>query len=73
MHRCIGRRVGEILSIYEKDKIVASAFFIKHKKAITILCSSTDFKNRKNGANTFLIDRAIDKYHQDYSLMNFGG
>lgn len=73
MNTCIDRGVGEVLSIYETDKLVASAFFLKNKKTITILCSSTDFTNRKNGANTFLIDRAICKYQQDYEMFNFGG
>lgn len=70
---CIEKKLGEVLSIYRTDKLVASAFFIKYQKAVTILCSSTDFLNRKNGANTFLIDRAIDKYQPEYSVFNFGG
>ncbi|WP_405606801.1 hypothetical protein [Polaribacter sp. Asnod1-A03] len=71
---CIDKRVGEIMSIYNKEgKIVASGFFLKHKKIVTILVSSTDFKDRKNGANTFLIDRAIYKYEKNFSVFNFGG
>ncbi|OAD42984.1 hypothetical protein [Polaribacter atrinae] len=71
---CLEKRVGEILSIYDKENnLVASGFFLKHKKAITILVSSTDFKNRKNGANTFLIDRAIYKFEKNFNVFNFGG
>lgn len=71
---CVEKRVGEILSIYDsKDQLVASGFFLKHKKKVTILVSSTDFKNRKNGANTFLIDRAIFKYEKNFDVFNFGG
>ena len=71
---CIKKRVGEVLSIYDKNNnIVASGFFLKHKKEVTILVSSTDFKNRKNGANTFLIDRAIYKYQKNFKVFNFGG
>lgn len=71
---CISKRVGEVLSIYNKEnKLVASGFFLKHKKRITILVSSTDFNNRKNGENTFLIDRAIYKYQKKYNLFHFGG
>lgn len=73
MDVCIHKKVGEVLSVYETDKLVASAFFLKHQKTVTILCSSTDFMNRKNGANTFLIDKAISKYQRDYDLFNFGG
>lgn len=74
MQICIKKRVGEVLSIYNKEnRLVASGFFLKHKECITILVSSTDFKYRKNGENTFLIDRAIFKYHKNYTLFNFGG
>jgi hypothetical protein len=71
---CIEKRVGEVLSIYDNEnQIVASGFFLKHKKTVTILVSSTDFKNRKNGANTFLIDKAIQEYEKDFDIFNFGG
>ena len=71
---CIGKKIGEILSVYDKEnKLVASVFLLKHKNSITKLISSTNLKDRKNGANTFLIDRVIFKYHKDFSVFNFGG
>jgi hypothetical protein len=71
---CLERKVGEILSIYDKNSdLVASGFFLKHKNAVTILVSSTDFKNRNNGANTFLIDRAVFKFQKNFGTFNFGG
>jgi len=74
MNYCIDTKIGEILSIYDKQgEITASAFFLKHQKSITILCSSTDFKNRNNGGNTFLINSAIEKYQSNFSIFNFGG
>jgi hypothetical protein len=74
MHNCIEKRVGEVLSIYdEQNKLVASGFFLKNKKELGLLVSSTDFKNRKNGANTYLIDRAIYKYENTFKTFNFGG
>ncbi|MFD2566334.1 GNAT family N-acetyltransferase [Pseudotenacibaculum haliotis] len=73
MSVCVQKQAGEILSVYEGEQLVASAFFIKEGKTVTILCSSTDFSNRKNGANTFLIDRAISKYSNDFNTFNFGG
>jgi hypothetical protein len=74
MLACLERKVGEILSIYDKNSnLVASGFFIKHKDVVTILVSSTDFKNRNNGANTFLIDRAIFKFQKNFNTFNFGG
>lgn len=74
MEVSIQKRVGEVLSIYDKpNKLVASGFFLKHQKTVTILVSSTDFKNRKNGANTFLIDSAIYKYQKNFNYFNFGG
>ena len=71
---CIGKKIGEILSVYDKEnKLVASVFLLKYKNSITKLISSTDLNHRKNGANTFLIDRVIFKYHKDFSEFNFGG
>jgi len=71
---CIKNSVGDILSIYDNESnLVASGFFLKHKNTVTILVSSTDFKNRNNGANTFLIDRAIYKYEKNFGVFNFGG
>lgn len=71
---CIKKGLGEMGSIYNNEnKLVASGFFLKHKKSVTILVSSTDFNNRKNGENTFLIDRAIYKYQKKYEVFNFGG
>lgn len=71
---CIKKGLGEMGSIYNNEnKLVASGFFLKHKKSVTILVSSTDFNNRKNGENTFLIDRAIYKYQKNYEVFNFGG
>ena len=74
MNSCLVNQIGEILSIYDdKDHLVASGFFLKHKDTVTLLVSSTDFKNRKNGANTFLINSAIYKYQKDFGVFNFGG
>ena len=71
---CIEKKIGEILAVYDKEnKLVASVFLLKHKNSITKLISSTNLKDRKNGANTFLIDRVIFKYHKDFSIFNFGG
>ena len=71
---CIEKKMGEILAVYDKkNKLVASVFLLKHKNSITKLISSTNLKDRKNGANTFLIDRVIFKYHKDFSVFNFGG
>lgn len=72
--KCIENKVGEVLSIYNKEnKLVASGFFLKHKNTVTILVSSTDFKNRNNGENTFLIDSAIFKYLKNHNYFHFGG
>lgn len=71
---CIKNEVGEVLSIYNSENaLVASGFFLKHKRRITLLVSSTDFKNRNNGANAFLIDRAIFKFYKEFKSFHFGG
>lgn len=74
LEACLSKGVGELLSVYDAlNNLVASAFFLKHQNTVTILLSSTDLKNRNNGANTFLIDNAIKKYQGDFEAFNFGG
>ena len=69
MRTCIEKKAGEVLSIYDQnDRVVASGFFLFHKKRVIELVCSTDFKNRDNGANTFLIDRALFKYTGAYHI-----
>ena len=70
---CLIDDYGELCFAYQGEKLVATAFFLKHQETVTILCSSTDFSNRKNGANTFLIDEAIQRYINKYKTFNFGG
>jgi hypothetical protein len=70
---CLIDDYGELCLAYQGETLVAAAFFLKHQETVTILCSSTDFSNRKNGANTFLIDEAIQRYINKYKTFNFGG
>jgi len=72
--KCLSHNFGDLIHIYDhQNHLVASGFFIKYRNTISILVSSTDFKNRENGANTFLIDNAIKKYNKDYEYFYFGG
>ncbi|MGJ8743604.1 hypothetical protein [Polaribacter sp.] len=74
MNCCLQKRVGELLTIYDVDnKLVAAAFFLKHKNEVTQLVCASDVKNRKNGAHTFFNDRAIYKYQSSFCIYNFGG
>ena len=74
LETCISKNKGELLSVYDENNcLVAAGFFLKHNKRVTILVSTTDLKNRKNGANTYLIDQAIQKYLSNYKVFNFGG
>ena len=70
---CLIYDYGELCFAYQGEKLVAAAFFLKHQETATILCSSTDFSNRKNGANTFLIDEVIQRYVNRCKIFNFGG
>jgi hypothetical protein len=71
---CIDKKKGEILSVYDvEDNLVASGFFLKDKERVVKLVSSTDYNNRKNGANTFLIEKAVHKYYEEFDLFDFGG
>lgn len=74
MHACLDKNLGELLTIYDKEgKLISGAFFLKHKDRVTELVCSSDFKNRNNGANTFMNDRAIFKYERNFNLFDFGG
>lgn len=74
MQICTDKRVGELLCVYDKDTmLVAAAFFLKYNNCVTELVCSSNFSNRKNGANTFMNDRAIFKYQPHFKIFNFGG
>ncbi len=74
MQVCIEKRVGELLTIYDReDRLVSGAFLLKQKNRVTELVCSSDFSNRKNGANTFMNDRAIFKYQKNFDVFDFGG
>jgi len=70
---CLKNGKGELVSVFEEEEIVAAAFLVKNNNRITIMVSSTDFKKRNNGANTFLIDSVIQKYSGSIDLFDFGG
>ena len=71
---CSKKGLGRILSVYaEDDSLVASSFVLLHKNTCTILVSATDFSNRNNGANTFLIDTLLRHYQNQFEFFNFGG
>lgn len=71
---CSKKGLGRILSVYaEDDSLVASSFVLLHKNTCTILVSASDFSNRKNGANTFLIDTLLRHYQHQFEFFNFGG
>lgn len=74
MNVCLEKKVGELVCVYDKNnKLVSSAFFLKYKDRVTELVCSSDFSNRKNGANTFMNDRAIFKYQRNFKIFDFGG
>lgn len=74
INTCIANKKGDVLSIYSKDdRLVSSAFFIKHKNKVTEIVCSSDFENRNNGANAFMNDRAIFKYQPHFDIFDFGG
>ena len=74
MQFSIQKKVGELLTIYDSnDKLLAAAFFLKHKNKVTQLVCASDVSNRKNGVHAFFNDRAIFKYQRHFSVYNFGG
>lgn len=74
MNFSLKNRVGELLTIYDtNDKLLAAAFFLKHKNKVTQLVCASDISNRKSGVHTFFNDRAIFKYQSHFDIYNFGG
>jgi hypothetical protein len=74
MEICLKNGVGELLTIYDvSNKLLAAAFFLKHKNTVTQLVCASDISNRKNGVHTFFNDRAIFKYQKSFEIYNFGG
>ncbi len=67
------KRVGELFEVYDKDIMIAGAFILKHQQKATILFSATDFNNRDNGSNTFLITKIIETYKEEILEFDFGG
>ncbi|WP_196890655.1 GNAT family N-acetyltransferase [Aureivirga marina] len=71
---CLDKKLGELHTIKdENSNIVAIGFFLLHKTKVTTLITATDFKNRKNGANTFLLDSVVKKYIEKDYFFDFGG
>jgi len=74
MSYCLNKDLGYLLTVYDEDeKLVSGAFFVKNKLKITEVVCSSDFKNRSNGANTFMNHEAIIKFQKDFKIFNFGG
>ncbi len=74
MTLCREKGAGDLLTVNdEQGKLVGAGFFLTYKERVSILVSATDLKNRKNGANTFLIDQAIQNYYKNYAIFDFGG
>ncbi len=74
MNVCLEKKKGELLTIYDKEnKLISGAFFLKDTNKVTELVCSSNFKNRDNGGNTFMNDRAIFKYERNFDVFNFGG
>jgi hypothetical protein len=74
MNFSLKKGVGELLTIYDvNNKLLAAAFFLKHKNKVTQLVCASDISNRQNGVHTFFNDRAIFKYQPHFDSYNFGG
>ncbi len=71
---CIAKNKGKLLAVYDEDtRLIAAGFFLTQQGTTTILLSATDVKNRKRGAASFLIDRAISACNKKATVFNFGG
>ncbi len=74
MSTCIRKNLGELLTVYDKqNNLISAAFFLKYNNRVIELVCASDLKNRNNGANTFMNDRAIFKYERNFEVFDFGG
>ncbi|WP_196885287.1 hypothetical protein [Aureivirga sp. CE67] len=71
---CLENNLGELYTVEDESfNIVAIGFFLLHKNKVTTLITATDFNNRKNGANTFLLDSVVRKHIGKELFFDFGG
>tara|TARA_Y100000034_G_scaffold134927_1_gene204846 strand:- start:14613 stop:15518 length:906 start_codon:yes stop_codon:yes gene_type:complete len=74
IQECKRRGKGHLLEITnEENQMISAAFFVTQGNKVTEVVCSSDFDNRDNGANTYMNDRAIHKFHTEYTVFNFGG
>lgn len=67
------RELGSVYEVYDGKALTAGAFVIIFQKRASILFSSTDFKNRGQGSNTFLISQIYKEIKDSISTFDFGG
>ncbi len=74
MHECLKRGKAYLLEVTnDQNQTISAAFFVSHRNSVTEVVCSSDFNNRDNGANTFMNDRALHRFHTEFELFNFGG
>ncbi|MFK8045798.1 MAG: hypothetical protein AB8B72_09895 [Crocinitomicaceae bacterium] len=65
---------GECIAIYDRsEKFQGAGFFLKNQSRITYLKSAASETAKKNGAMYALINFALNKYNENYSVFDFGG
>ncbi len=64
---------GECIGIFKDGSFVGAGFFFKDKNTITYLKGVSTNETKKSGAMYGLIDFAIKKHQQNYSVFDFGG
>jgi hypothetical protein len=64
---------GFIRNIFFNDELVCSGFFIKYKKRIYYIFSSSSKLGKKVGATTFILDSVIKEYSNTEYVLDFEG
>lgn len=73
MKNAMKHEKGELWEAYRNGSLVAGAFFLKDKSRITYLKGASTEDAKKAGVMYGLINLAIQEYHADYTMFDFGG
>lgn len=70
---CIGKGMAFCYGVYEKNVLIAGAFFLKDKDRVIFLFSANSEKGKSKAAIPFLINFVIEKYSGQNMLFDFEG
>lgn len=67
------KALGHVYSVFNKDKLVSSCYIINHNNRLVYLSSTTNEEGKKIGANSFILDKIIEKHANTNTILDFEG